>query len=146
MRPMTKTLTLLLFSGLLAACSTPPAPKYAFGGRAPIEVEEARARTLAEQEAAMKREGYDSGPQAISSPPPRLSQSEINAAASGNVVVRYTVGADGNVSDVVLLDVCSPELGEIVRAKVLEWRFKPAMKGGKPVAARVVQVFEFRFD
>jgi len=143
---MAKIFSVLLFAGLLAACSTPPTPKYAFGGRAPIEEEAANANAWAELEAGMKREGYDSRPQPISTERPVLTQSEINAAANGIVRVRFLIDVDGKVSNVELLHACTPEVGEIVRAKVLQWRFKPAMKGGKPVAVHAVQDFEFRID
>ena len=141
---MAKIFSMLLFAGLLAACSTPPTPKYAFGGRAPIDEEAANANAWERLEAAMKREGYDSGPQVISADPPSLTQREIDAAASGIVRVRFLIGVDGKVSNVELLQACTPALGEIVRAKVLQWRFKPAIMGGKPVAVHAVQEFEFR--
>lgn len=142
---MIKMATLLLFLGLLAACSTNSEPKHASAERLAIEEDVADKNALAKQEEEFKAEGYDSGPQIISVDPPVLTQRQINAGVNGIVVAQFTIGVDGKVSDVTLLEACSPELGEVVRRTVLQWRFKPAMKHGEPVPVSGSRTFVFRF-
>jgi protein TonB len=64
---------------------------------------------------------------------------EYTAAAradgiEGKLKLRLVVGADGAVLSVVVLASVSPELDAAAVAAVKQWRFRPAMACGKPVA------------
>jgi protein TonB len=64
---------------------------------------------------------------------------EYTAAAraegiEGKLKLRVVVGADGSVLSVDVLSSVSPELDAAAVAAVKQWRFRPAMACGKPVA------------
>jgi protein TonB len=52
----------------------------------------------------------------------------------GKLKLKLIVGADGSVVGVEVLSSVSPELDAAAVAAVRQWRFKPAMACGKPVA------------
>jgi protein TonB len=52
----------------------------------------------------------------------------------GKLKLKLIVGADGSVVGVEILASVSPELDAAAVAAVRQWRFKPAMACGKPVA------------
>jgi periplasmic protein TonB len=55
----------------------------------------------------------------------------------GRLVVRITVGADGSVLKVEVLQKLDPQLDAAVIAAVKGWVFKPSMRCGKPMAGGV---------
>jgi len=52
----------------------------------------------------------------------------------GKLKLKLTIGADGSVVDVEVLASVEPGLDAAAVAVVKQWRFKPALKCGKPVA------------
>ena len=52
----------------------------------------------------------------------------------GKLKLKITVAADGSVSDVEVLASVEPALDAVAVAAARQWRFKPAMACGKPVA------------
>lgn len=75
-----------------------------------------------------------------SKPEPVFKQEiEYTAAAraegiEGRLKLRFTVGADGAVTKVDVLDAVAPELDAAAVAAAKQWRFKPATACGKPIA------------
>lgn len=63
----------------------------------------------------------------------------------GKLRARLTVDANGEVSDVTVLAGIDPGLDAAVKAALKNWRFKPAMACGKPVAGGTFVVF-FTFE
>jgi protein TonB len=65
----------------------------------------------------------------------------------GEVVVEFTVSAEGSVREIV---VVSSQPGEIFRSAAVRaierWSFTPGTKGGEAVATRVRQKVEFELD
>jgi protein TonB len=64
---------------------------------------------------------------------------EYTAAArsegiEGKLKLKIVVGADGSVLSVEILASVSPELDAAAVAAVKQWRFRPAMACGKPIA------------
>jgi protein TonB len=64
---------------------------------------------------------------------------EYTAAArtegiEGKIKLKVTIAADGSVSDVEVLSSVEPALDAVAVAAARQWRFKPAMACGKPVA------------
>ena len=55
----------------------------------------------------------------------------------GRLVVRITVGADGSVIKVEVMQKLDPQLDAAVIAAVKGWVFKPSMRCGKPMAGGV---------
>jgi len=75
------------------------------------------------------------------SKPEPVFKTEIEYTASaradgieGKLKLKITVGADGSVLHVDVLASVSPELDAAAVSAVRQWRFKPAMACGRPVA------------
>jgi protein TonB len=97
-----------------------------------------------------RRRGQDLGPGGPAveercteepSKPEPLFKTEIEYTAAaraegieGKLKLKLVVGEDGSVLSVVVLASVSPELDAAAVAAVKQWRFKPAMACGKPVA------------
>lgn len=64
----------------------------------------------------------------------------------GGVVVLFTVGSDGKVSNPVVAGAPPPELAAIVLNAITQWQFKPAIKNGQPVSVRAQQGFTFKVE
>ncbi|WP_202844633.1 energy transducer TonB [Luteimonas saliphila] len=83
-------------------------------------------------------------PRPLSAPPPDYPSSALRAGASGDVVLRIEVGADGRPGSVTV--VGSSRYRELDRAAiraVRRWRFQPAMRDGIAVPGTVEQVISF---
>ena len=52
----------------------------------------------------------------------------------GDVLLEIVVNKDGSVTDVEVLASVEPALDQVAVAAARQWRFKPAMACGKPVA------------
>ena len=74
----------------------------------------------------------------VSSPEPILTSVEYPAGGEGDavVVLRFVVGVDGSTRDVEVLLGDEPFAGAAASA-ALTWRFRPALRNGAPVAARI---------
>jgi protein TonB len=75
---------------------------------------------------------------------------EYTAAAraegvEGRLVLALTIGADGSVIDVAVVSSVQESLDASAIATVKTWRFKPALKCGRPVAGGVFK-FAQRFE
>ncbi|HEV2576734.1 MAG TPA: energy transducer TonB [Acidobacteriaceae bacterium] len=73
-------------------------------------------------------------PIAIYTPDPEFSEEARKAKFSGNVVVSLIVGADGKPRNVHVLRGVGMGLDEKAVEAVQQYKFKPAMQNGKPVA------------
>lgn len=73
-------------------------------------------------------------PVAIFTPDPEFSEEARKAKFSGNVVVSLIVGADGKPRNVHALRGVGMGLDEKAVEAVQQYKFKPAMQNGKPVA------------
>jgi protein TonB len=73
-------------------------------------------------------------PIAIYTPDPEFSEEARKAKFSGNVVVSLIVGADGSPRNVHVLRGVGMGLDEKAVAAVQQYKFKPALQNGKPVA------------
>ncbi|HEY8091152.1 MAG TPA: TonB-dependent receptor [Polyangiaceae bacterium] len=60
-----------------------------------------------------------------------------------DVVLAVTVDADGNVSKFDVLESGGPALDEAATTAVRQWKFRPAMRNGKPLASRIKVPFHF---
>ncbi len=66
------------------------------------------------------------------------------AKAEGTVVVEFVVEVDGSVSRETVHESADPRFNQVALAAVRQWKFKPALEHGAPVASalRVPVVFE----
>jgi periplasmic protein TonB len=83
-------------------------------------------------------------PRLVHAPPPEYPRDALRSRASGDVVIRIDVGADGTPTALEL--VRSSRHRSLDRAAlqaVRRWRFEPALRDGMPVAASVQQTVSF---
>lgn len=62
---------------------------------------------------------------------------------SGKAEVQFLVDAKGYVSSAEIKNATDPKLGEIAKEAVLTWKFRPVIRNGVAVAAKVTQPFVF---
>lgn len=82
----------------------------------------------------------DRPPREIVRVAPILPQSILtrnDARPSGQVVVMFTVDAEGNARDPVIVESTREEYEEPALEAVLKWRFRPGRKDGRNVRTRV---------
>jgi TonB family protein len=80
-------------------------------------------------------------PVAIDHPDPEYSKEARHEKYQGTCVLWLVVGADGRPHDIKVRRTLGLGLDEKAVEAVKQWRFKPAMKDGKPVAVEIsVQV------
>ncbi len=84
-------------------------------------------------------------PRLLSAPAPRYPRSALRTGASGNVVLRIEVRADGRVGEVGVVESSRHrDLDREAMRAVRRWRFQPALQDGRPVAGVVQQVISFK--
>lgn len=81
-------------------------------------------------------------PEVASRAAPTYPQLAIDAGVQGTVIVQALVGRDGLVKDVRVQNSI-PMLDPAALAAVRQWRFKPAMAHGRPVAVWVAVPVKF---
>ena len=84
----------------------------------------------------------DELPEAITKYPPVYPSEARNAGTEGVVLVQALVVEDGSVADTHIVKSL-PGLDEAAIASVRQWRFKPALAHGKPVAVWVAVPVRF---
>ena len=88
--------------------------------------------------------GSASIPRLVHAPPPEYPRDALRARASGEVVIRIDVGADGRPASLeILRSSRNRSLDRAALQAVRQWRFEPAMREGMPVAASVQQTVSF---
>lgn len=65
------------------------------------------------------------------------------AAGNGYVAMLVTVKTDGTVAEAKVLKSTSPDLESVAREAMLQWKFTPAQKSGKPIEASVTLMMRF---
>ena len=83
-------------------------------------------------------------PRAIYSPEPQFSEEAHRKRQSGTVTLTLVVGANGKPQDVRIACSASFDLDANSVQTVNTWKFDPARKDGKPVAAEISVQVEFR--
>jgi TonB family protein len=89
-------------------------------------------------------EGVDS-PHCISCPDPTFTNAARQAKfKDGTVIISAVITTNGEVTSVYVMKGLPFGLTERAVARIMDWKLKPAMKGGQPVAVRVHIEFKFR--
>jgi TonB family protein len=88
--------------------------------------------------------GAVSSPQLIYSPDPEYSEEARKAKLDGTCVLWLIVGKDGLPRDIKVARSLGHGLDEKAVEAVRQWRFEPARKDGKPVAAQINVLVTFR--
>jgi len=63
-----------------------------------------------------------------------LPQIRVDRPSSARLLL--TIGTDGRVHDISVLQAIPGEIGRVISA-VQDWRFRPATQNGQPVTARL---------
>lgn len=75
---------------------------------------------------------------------PAYPEDARRVGLEGRVVLRFTVDADGRVTDVQMLDGAPlPSMADAAQRAVLAWRYHPATLYGVPVSVYVTATVEF---
>lgn len=88
----------------------------------------------------------DQPPQVISRVPPVYPYDQRRAGLQGEVLLEYVVRSDGRIDNVFVVRSNNPWFERPAIDAVLKWKFKPALKGGKPVNTRMQQPILFQLD
>jgi TonB family protein len=87
---------------------------------------------------------FDTPPQLAERVDPECPESATLIGASGQLVVEVMVGPDGSVLDCEIRDSSGVDaLDGAALEAIAQWTFRPAKKGGKPVAAHVLVPLNF---
>jgi TonB family protein len=87
---------------------------------------------------------WDKPPVAVYAPPAPFSEEARRMKIQGVVIVSLLVTEEGLPSDIRLEKSAGAGLDEEAMQTVSQYRFKPAMKDGQPVAARITVEVNFR--
>ena len=102
-----------------------------------IIVPEQQAEFPGGMEALMKFLGYNI----------RYPEKMIKDQISGKVIVQFTVGKDGTISDPKILRSVSPEADEEAKRLVMKMpKWQPGMQNGQPVASRFTLPITFNIQ
>ncbi len=76
-------------------------------------------------------------PHLVASPPPRYPAGRENEGLHPTVILRVTVTAEGEVTDVIVEHSADEDFDEEAIAAVERWTFEPALEGQTPVPSRI---------
>lgn len=80
-------------------------------------------------------------------PPPEYPSGARRRGIEGEVVVKVTIRPDGSCSDAVVVESSGSEsLDASALQAVLQWRYRPATRGGAPVESTQRVRFVFRLE
>jgi len=86
---------------------------------------------------ALMQEGHDVKPAfPIVYPSPDFSRADLPLGYQGDVIVEVTIERDGSVSDLKVIQSVSHGVDEVAMATVRNWRFRPAILDGSPIASK----------
>lgn len=77
---------------------------------------------------------------------PAYSAALVAARASGTVTARLLIDIDGRVAAVEVLEDIGHDSRELAVAAFRQFRFRPALRGGEPVAVWIVHRIRFEFQ
>lgn|ERR1017187_4663939 len=76
-------------------------------------------------------------PQPISSPPPTYSEEARKAKIEGDCIVSLVVDEKGNPTNLHVVSGLGMGLDEKAIEAIKTWKYKPAFRDGKPIAAKL---------
>ena len=86
---------------------------------------------------------YDSPARLISGNAPVYPISRRMKGTGGQATIAFTILEDGTTADFVVISTDYAYYASHTVLAIKEWRYTPAVKGGRPVSTRVVQTFQF---
>lgn len=119
----------------------------ALAARYGLKYEVPDARTLVVRASTPKISDGVTPPELLSKTQPAYPDSARAAGRQDKVIVTAIIQADGAVGEVsILKHAVDPAFDESAMAAVKQWRYRPAMKDGKPVEVVFQVVIDFRLD
>lgn len=94
--------------------------------------------------AAPPRTGPTREAQAISRPEPAFPSALRRAGISGNVTVKFSIGANGQARATLAVSSGHRALDQAALAAAQRWRFRPALKNGQAVPSSQYKRFSFQ--
>jgi TonB family protein len=85
-------------------------------------------------------------PKPVYTPGPSYTESAQKAKTQGTVALAIVITPEGGVQDIEVCKNLEPSLDQRAVETVRQWRFEPATKDGKPVAAHVNVEVSFRLN
>lgn len=76
-------------------------------------------------------------------PDPEIARAEVPSGIEGTVVVEVTIDTLGNVTATKILRRLGYGIDEKVEAAVRNWRFRPAIMDGRPIASQQDVLYHF---
>tara|TARA_B100000212_G_scaffold339883_2_gene319196 strand:- start:2981 stop:4072 length:1092 start_codon:yes stop_codon:yes gene_type:complete len=86
---------------------------------------------------------FDHPPRETREPSPILYVPRKMAGVQGEVYATFNISEQGRVSNVRITKSTHPEFSAAVSKILPSWRYRPAEKGGSPVAAKATKQFDF---
>lgn len=117
--------------------ATYPQSIYAYQAKARLDIIDPAAAPPAVGAAAPVAAGADAPPLVLFQVRPVYPKELAEKKVSGTVVVDFVVEVDGSVSAVRAIRAANDKFEEEAIACVKQWKFKPAIKDGKPARARM---------
>ena len=87
---------------------------------------------------------YDVPPKLLSGRTPIYPITQLRLGKGGDALIEFTVDKQGIPRDFRVVKADYPYFGTHAIIAMREWRFRPAMKNGKPVPARLRLPFHYR--
>ncbi len=76
--------------------------------------------------------------------PPRYPRQAARRQVEGFVKVEFTIAKDGSVQDPVVIDSAPSQIFDTAALQaIVQWKFKPRTRAGKPIASRASQRIDF---
>lgn len=88
----------------------------------------------------------EQAPEPIHRVTPAYSAALVAARASGTVTARLLIDVDGRVAAVEVLEDIGHDSRDLAVAAFRQFRFRPALRGGEPVAVWIVHRIRFEFQ
>lgn len=89
---------------------------------------------------------FDTRPMPLKTPPPAYPADMKRASITGMVAVAVVIDEGGTVTECSVAKASRTEFEQPAIDAVKHWKFKPALKGGSPVKARMVIPIKFSLD
>jgi protein TonB len=93
----------------------------------------AKGITLEDDGRVHVERGVDLPLKEVEHPYPHYPEAARKARLEGTCVVRYTIGKNGRVIDIAVLDHTTPMFDDETINTIRNWRYRPMMVSGKPV-------------
>lgn len=95
---------------------------------------------------ARAESAFDEAPTPVHTRAPDYPESLRRAGVSGMVSINVTIDESGNVTKATVAKSTDAGFEQAAVDAVTRWKFKPAKKGGQPVAVSVVLPVRFNVD